>query len=70
MAGLNLNLGGGLKLGSSLSQPAATVAQTAYGAQQSPNTANTNGMQAWHYATAVPVVAVIWLAFLRWSLPK
>jgi hypothetical protein len=70
MAGLNLNLGGGLKLGSSLGSPAATVVQTSYGAGSSPNSAATSGVQSWHLATAVPVVAVTWLAFLRWSLPK
>ena len=70
MAGLNLNLGGGLKLGNSLGAPAATVAQSAYGAGSSPNSASSSGVQSWHLATAVPVVAVTWLAFLRWSLPK
>ncbi len=70
MGGLNLGLGGGLNLGSSLKQPAATVAQTAYGAQQSPNSTATSGLQPWHIAVSVPVVAVAWLAFLRWSLPK
>ena len=70
MAGLNLNLGGGLKLGSSLGAPSATIAQTPYGAGSSPNSANSSGMQSWHLAVAVPVVAVTWLAFLRWSLPK
>ncbi len=70
MAGLNLNLGGGLKLGSSLSSPAATVSSSPYGAGSSPNSAATAGLQSWHIATAVPLIAVTWLAFLRWSLPK
>ena len=70
MSGLKLGLGGGLNLGSSLKQPPATVAQTAYGAEQSPNNIMTGGLQSWHLAVAVPVLAVGWLAFLRWSLPK
>lgn len=70
MPGLRLGLGGGLQLGSSLKQPPATVAQTAYGAQQSPTDALSGGLQSWHLAVAVPVLAVGWLAFLRWSLPK
>ena len=70
MAGLKLGVGGGLSLGSSLSQPAATIAQTAYGAGSSPTDAYSGGLQSWHLAVAVPVLAVGWLAFLRWSLPK
>ena len=68
--GLRLGLGGGLQLGSSLKQPPATIAQTAYGAQSSPSDAYSGGLQSWHLAVAVPVLAVGWLAFLRWSLPK
>jgi hypothetical protein len=70
MSGLNLNLGGGLNLGSSLKSPPATIAQTAYGAQQSPSDKYSGGLQSWHLAVAVPVLAMGWLAFLRWSLPK
>jgi hypothetical protein len=70
MGGLNL-LGGGLKLGGSLgNQPPATIAQTAYGAETSPNAMTANGFQPWHLGVAVPVAAVAWLAFLRWSLPR
>jgi len=71
VSGLKLGLGGGVKLGSSLgSSPPATIAQTSYGAMNSPNASGSSGVQAWHLATAVPVAAVCWLAFLRWSLPK
>ena len=76
MGGLNLGLGGvnvgmgGVKLGSSLKQPPATITQTAYGAQNSPTDKYAGGLQSWHLAVAVPVLAVGWLAFLRWSLPK
>ncbi len=70
MGVLNLGVGGGLGLGTSLRQPPATIAQTAYGAQQSPTDAYTGGLQSWHLAVAVPVAALAWLAFLRWSLPK
>jgi hypothetical protein len=70
MGGLNLNLGGGLKLGSSLSGPAATIVQSPYGAESSPNSAATAGLQSWHLMVSVPVLAVGWLCFLRWSLPK
>jgi hypothetical protein len=57
------------KMGHSLGGPQATIAQTAYGAQQSP-VGNPGQLQSWHLAVAVPVAAVAWLAFLRWSLPK
>ena len=75
---MNLGLGGGvrigsagqLRLGSSLNQPPATIAQTAYGAEQSTTDQFSGGLQTWHLAVAVPVVAVGWLAFLRWSLPR
>jgi hypothetical protein len=70
MGGLKLGVGGGLQLGSSLKAPQATIAQTAYGAESSPTDAYTSGLQSWHLAVAVPVFAVGWLAFLRWSLPK
>lgn len=70
MGGLRLGVGGGLSLGPSLSQPAATIAQTAYGAEQSPNSSMGQGLQTWHLAVAVPVLAVGWLVFLRWSLPR
>ncbi len=71
MPGLKLGLGGGLQLGKSLgSSGPATIAQTAYGAEQSPNASAMNGVQPWHLGVAVPVAAVAWLAFLRWSLPK
>ena len=75
---MNLGLGGGvrignsgnLRLGSSLKQPPATIAQTAYGAESSPTDAYSGGLQSWHLAVAVPIVGVVFLAFLRWSLPK
>ena len=71
MGGLKLGLGGGIKLGTSLgNQPPATIAQTSYGAENSPNSAAMAGVQPWHLGVAVPVAAVAWLAFLRWSLPR
>jgi hypothetical protein len=71
MAGLKLGLGGGLKLGSSLgSSPPATISQTAYGQENSPNANSSSGVEPWHLGVAVPVAALAWLAFLRWSLPK
>lgn len=70
MSGLNLKFGGGLKLGSSLNSPSATVAQTAYGQESAPNSSDYSSVQPWHLAVAVPVAAVAWLAFLRWSLPR
>jgi hypothetical protein len=74
MPGLNLGLGGGVKLGSSLggkgSSGPATIAQTAYGAENSPNSQSQNGVEPWHLMTAVPIAALAWLVFLRWSLPK
>ena len=70
MSGLNVGMGGGLSLGPSLQSTPATIAQTAYGAEQSPNSAAGQGLQTWHLAVAVPVLALGWLAFLRWSLPR
>jgi hypothetical protein len=70
MSGMNLGFGGGVKIGSSLGGPSATIAQTAYGAEQSPNSAVNGGMQSWHLMVGVPVIAVAFLGFLRWSLPK
>jgi hypothetical protein len=68
--GVRIGQAGGLRLGSSLKQPPATIAQTAYGAENSPTDKYSGGLQSWHLAVAVPVLAVGWLAFLRWSLPK
>ena len=71
MSGLKLGLGGGIKLGSSLGgSPPATIAQTSYGQLNSPNDASASGLQSWHLGVAVPVAALAWLAFLRWSLPR
>jgi len=71
MAGLKLGLGGGIKLGSSLgNSPPATIAQTSYGQMTSPNAVTSSGFQPWHLQVMVPVAAVAWLAFLRWSLPR
>jgi hypothetical protein len=70
MGGLRVGLGGGLELGPSLKQPQATIAQTAYGAQNSPTDQYSGGLQSWHLMVSVPVLAVGWLAFLRWSLPR
>jgi hypothetical protein len=74
---MKLGLGGGVQIGNSpyrvgpsLSGPQATIAQTAYGAEASPTDAYLSGLQTWHLAVAVPVLAVGWLAFLRWSLPR
>ncbi|MDE1881998.1 MAG: hypothetical protein KGI89_15800 [Euryarchaeota archaeon] len=58
-----------MRIGSTLSAPPATVVQTAYGAGSSPTDAY-KGVKSWHLAVAVPVLALGWLAFLRWSLPK
>jgi hypothetical protein len=74
MGGLNIPIGGlgartGVKLGPSLSGPAATIAQVAYGQGSAPSTTDNEGIEAYHLAIAVPVVALAWLAFLRWSLP-
>ena len=74
MPGLQLGLGGGLKLGSSLggkgNSGPATIVQTAYGAEVSPNSNAMSGVQPWHLMTAVPIASLAWLVFLRWSLPR
>ena len=71
MAGLTLGLGGGVRLGPSLgNQPPATIAQTAYGQENSPNVMSNSGLKSWHLGVIVPVAGVMWLAFLRWSLPR
>lgn len=70
LGGLNLGIGGGVRIaGSPPAAPPATIAQTAYGQQAAPTTTGSGRVQTWHIATAVPVIAVAWLAFLRWSLP-
>ena len=71
MSGLKLGVGGGLRLGGvpATAQP-ATIAQTAYGQEVSPNASAMSGVQPWHLGVAVPIAAVAWLAFLRWSLPR
>jgi hypothetical protein len=43
------------KMGHSLGGPQATIAQTAYGAQQSP-VGNPGQLQSWHLAVAVPAL--------------
>jgi hypothetical protein len=71
MSGLRLGLGGGVKLGSSLgNQPPATISQTAYGQENAPTASGSATIEPWHLAVAVPVAALAWLAFLRWSLPN
>jgi hypothetical protein len=68
MGGLNLGVGGRLTLGGPTRTIApATIAQTAYGGGAAPT--NQTGIQRWHLAVAVPVASLIWLGFLRWSLP-
>lgn len=68
--GVRIGSAGGLRLGSSLKQPSATIAQTAYGAENSPTDQYSGGLQPWHLAVSIPILAVAWLAALRWSLPK
>lgn len=72
MPGLAIRIGGGNAVGSTtrLGQTGgATVAQTAYGAQSAPVQAS-GGMAHWQIFIGVQVAAVVWLAFLRWSLPS
>ena len=72
---MNLGLGGGvrignsgnLRLGSSLKQPPATIAQTAYGAGSTPVK---GGIEHWHAFIGIQAAAIAWLLFLRWSLPS
>ena len=67
MPGLNIGVGGGLRVGPSLSSPAATVASTAYGAGSA--TESPSGVQPWHLGVTVGVAGLAWLVFLRFSLP-
>lgn len=71
MAGLNLGMGGGLRIGGGpQTAQTATVAQTAYGAQGTP-TSSGSGLQLWHVgAIGVPMFCAAALVFLRWSLPR
>lgn len=72
MAGLRINVGGGNAVGSSsrLGQTGgATIAQTAYGAGSAPVDKG-RGVEHWQVFIGVQVAAVVWLGFLRWSLPS
>ena len=69
MPGLNLGLGGGIRLGgTSFTSPPATIAQTAYGTDAAPSSAG-GGIQDWHFGVGVGVAGLAWLVFLRYSLP-
>lgn len=57
-------LGGGAALGQT---GGATVAQTAYGAE---STTDSRGVETHHVFMGVQVAALVWLVFLRWSLPS
>lgn len=73
MSGLNLGLGGGINLGGSQGRaPAstATISQTAYGAGSSPSSGGGGFSLAHVGAIGVPLVCLVGLVFLRWSLPK
>jgi hypothetical protein len=70
--GLNLGIGGGIGsrvrvAGGTAAQP-ATLVQTAYG-QGAAASPPSSGIEPWHLGVAVPIAAVLWLGFLRWSLP-
>ena len=69
MSGLKLGVGGGLRLGGvpATAQP-ATIAQTAYGGGSAPT--DNGGLQFGHYATAVPTASLLFLTWVRWSLPQ
>ncbi len=68
MSGLNVGIGGGLRLGGTLGGgPPATIAQTAYGTGSAP--VEQSGVQGWHLGVSVGVAGFLWLAFIRWSLP-
>jgi hypothetical protein len=73
MAGLNLGLGGGVRLGGaagSMTGAPATIAQTAYGSGQAANASSAGGIQTWHYGVLVPVVVTLFGVWLRWTLPR
>jgi hypothetical protein len=71
MSGLNLGVGGGLRFGGAgstvASAPPATIQQVAQGtgATQSRN----SGFQSGHLGVSVGVSGLIWLCFIRWTLP-
>lgn len=70
MAGLAIPIGGGQSLGGSRLNQAgpATVTQVAYGGGSSPS--ESSGVEPWHVFTGVQMAALVWLAFLRYSLPS
>lgn len=65
MAGLNFGVGGGAHVLTSAPTP-PTVEAANYASSPTAG----QGVQPWHLGVAVPVAAVIWLAFLRYSLPN
>ena len=68
--GVQIGNGGQLRVGRRSQRPPATIAQTAYGVEYSPTDSIPGGLQPWHLTVSVPLLAVGWLAFLRWSLPR
>lgn len=45
----------------------ATIAQTAYGMGSAPVK---GGVELWHGFMGIQIAAMVWLVFLRWSLPS
>ena len=69
MAGLNLGVGGGVRIGGMSGTGApASIQQVAYGAESGGSSPTT--VQSWHLAMGVSVAGVAFLVFLRWSLPR
>ena len=69
MSGLNLGVGGGVRIGGmSQAGPPASVQQVAYGAGTGGTQAT--GVQSWHLAVGLAAAGTAWLIFLRWSLPR
>lgn len=71
MSGLYTGIGGGIRIpvdpgGAGAPTPSA-VQQVAYGAGSSPGK---GGVETWHFQVGVAAAGLLWLVFLRWSLPK
>lgn len=69
MSGLNLGVGGGVRIGGmSTTGAPASIQQVAYGAQTGGD--GGAGVQSWHLAVGLSIAGVLGLVALRWSLPR
>lgn len=70
MGGLNLGVGGGVRLAGFGSSGSAQVAQVAYPVGATPTTGGGSGLQPWHLTIGASTAWLAVLIWLRWSLPR